>query len=142
MFKKLFLVGVASLFLAACSQNGSVKGVSTTTSNGNVPGMKKNVQLISKLTGKPFGTALVETAGENVHLFVQVQGAGTSVVPVSLNLGTCSDIKDVRYALNDLKSGNSDTVLNKTNFNDLQGLLVVIATSENNKTPSGCGVVQ
>ena len=135
MLKKVLFVGGLSILFAGCV---SPKKMTPPPASGSA-----TVPVIDQRKGShQSGTALVEQQGENVHVFVKIKGADASTLPVTLNLGDCSEPKDVKFALSDTVGGNSDTLLKKTQLGDVWGLAVVVHAAKDNPAMASCGMLQ
>lgn len=141
--RKFFVVTVlATFFLSACSSKPPVK--ETAPKRTPKEGVVKEVVHLSPADGlDQTGTATVEDlGGGKVRVFVRIDHANDSVLPVSLNNGDCSSIGDVKFPLQDVRQSNSDNTLTNVAMKDIQTLAVVVYHPKGDSRPTVCGMIE
>jgi hypothetical protein len=137
----VLIVGVASVF-SACTASGASRP--TAVSHTPRPNVKKETVHLAPADGfDQTGTATIEDLGDKkVRVFIRIDHSADSVLPASLNTGDCSAIEGVKTPLQDVKNGNSDTLLTNTAMNDVQTLSVVVYHPQGDPRPTVCGFIE
>ena len=143
MIKKILLVSLLSIVVAACSAEDRVKNEVPDTA----PKVKILGQQVIMLPASPdpnsAAVATFETIEDrDTRVLVQLNKSNSSVYPVSINSGTCEKPDAVRYPLNDMKNGNTDTRLNGTDLKPLQGLIIVLRAPDHPEQIATCAKIE
>lgn len=113
--KKLLLVVVSSLLLGACSlfptKKTSGTPVGGTQSSATTVGGKMTVQLAAQNNSGEPGTATLEEVNGQVKVTLTLQGGVSAPQPAHIHTGACPNPGAVKYPLNDVIAGKSETTL-------------------------------
>ncbi len=101
MYKKALLIVAACLLFSACKKSGSV----------SEPLPNKIIQLDEQSKSGVHGSATLEDKGGKTRVLIMVSGSSTTPEPAHIHLGSCPSPADVKYPLNDIKGGVSDTLV-------------------------------
>jgi hypothetical protein len=132
----------ASILFGGCSSQKQVKAAAPQrVAKENV--IREVIALKAMDGSDQTGSVTVEDLGDKkVRVFIKVDKASTSILPASLNLGECSEIREVRFPLQDVRGGNSDNTLTNTSIKEVQTLSAVVFHSAGNPQPTVCGTIE
>lgn len=139
MWRNLFFVVSAGIVFTACSRRGSANGSSV---DENALGTRKTVLLQPQNGSNQSGQVELEKVDGDVRVLTSVNNYNSTLQPASINNGSCASIKDPKYALTDLKIGQSDTTLQKTKMFELLNLAIIVYKSSSDKTVVSCGDIR